>query len=343
VDTALDLLFNTARKKTFLINCTPMGVHIETSLPLAETSVRSDMAIAMLKKVSGYYDQTIIIGDPFFLKKLVEESCEAGILWKKLGVSLVMGQDWFPETLRTYLAGLMEMDPEATTDRKILATMGLTELGLNIFHETPETVKIRRMAQRDAELRHQLFGTQKTACGYLFHYYPMRFFVEEHNDGSLLFTTLSKSAVIPLIRYDSGDCGKLVSYNDLVQLLSRFRLEYLNPRLKLPLATMTGRVTNFQQWGNYKIYPEDLKLGLYEVEDAARQTTGYFILSSQQEIPVIDIQLKPGLAPSAGLSNLFSDAFQRYVKPELAIKLHRYNDFPYGMELNYEKKFLNFK
>ncbi len=343
VDTALDLLFNTTGIKTFLINCTPMGVHVETTLPLAETSVRSDIAIALLKKVSVCYEQTIIIGDPYFLKKLVEEGCEAGISWKKLGVSLVMGQDWFPETLRSYLSSLMELDPESTSDRKILATMGLTELGLNVFHETPETVKIRRAAQRDPDFRQQLYRDEKTACGYLFHYYPMRFFIEEHADGSLLFTTLSGSAVIPLIRYHSGDCGKLISYKSLEQLLYRFHLEPMMPRLKLPLATMSGRTTNFLALGDEKIYPEDLKLGLYEDEHAARKTTGYFLISAEQGKPVAEVQLKPGIVPSAALGNTFSNALQRYVKPELAVKLYRYHDFPFGMELNYEKKFLNLK
>ena len=343
VDTALDLLFSTTRKKTFLINCTPMGVHVETSLPLAETSVRSDMAIALLQKVSAFYEQTIIIGDPYFIKKLVEEGCEAGIPWKKLAVSLVLGQDWFPESLRSYLASLMDIDPDTETDRLILGTMGLTELGLNVFHETPETVKIRRMAQRDDPFREKLFGTEKAACGYLFHYYPMRFFIEEYTDSSLLFTILSKSAAIPLIRYYSGDCGKLISYNNLSKLLAGFKMEHLNPVLKLPLVTMTGRSSNCLRLESSTIYPEDLKLGLYEDWNAARQVTGYFVLSAERDLPVIEVQLKPDIVPSATLYSLYSKALQQYVKPELKIKLYRYNDFPYGMELNYEKKFLNIK
>jgi phenylacetate-CoA ligase len=341
VDTALDLLFNTCYKKTFLINCTPMGVHVETSLPLAETSVRSDMAIALLQKVSPFYDQTIIIGDPFFLKKLVEEGCEAGINWKKLNLSLVLGQDWFPESLRSYLATRIDINPDRDSDRYILATMGLTELGLNVFHETPETVRIRRMAQQDDRLREELFGKERKACGYLFHYYPMRFYIEESIEGALLFTTLSKSSVIPLIRYCSDDCGWLVSYNHLAHLLADFKLDHLKPSLKLPLATMSGRASNYISLNDIKLYPEDLKLGLFEDGETASRTTGYFVLSVEEGVPVVQVQLKPGLAPSGSLRKIFSMAFQRHVAPELKINLYRYYEFPYGMELNYEKKFLN--
>ena len=341
VDTALDLLFNACQKKTFLINATPMGVHVETSLPLAETSVRSDMVIALLQKVSPHYDQTIVIGDPYFIKKLVEEGCEAGIDWKKLNLSLILGQDWFPESLRSYLASRIDIDPDRDSDRFILATMGLTELGLNVFHETPETVRIRRMAQQDVRLREELFGKERKACGYLFHYYPMRFYIEESSEGALVFTTLSKSSVIPLIRYCSGDCGRLVSYDHLANLLAGFKLDHLRPFLKLPLTTMSGRASNYLNLNDIRLYPEDLKLGLFEDAEAASRTTGYFVLSVDQGVPVIQLQLKPGLSPSGSLRNMFSKAFQQYVATELKITLYRYFEFPYGMELNYEKKFLN--
>ena len=256
----------------------------------------------------------------------MEEGCEAGIPWKKLGVSLVLGQDWFPESLRHYLASLIEIDQDNDKERMILATMGMTELGLNVFHETHETATIRRMAQKDSHLRKQLFGTEKKACGYLFHHYPMRFFIEEHADDSLLFTTLSGSTVIPLIRYNSGDCGKLLTYNTLVNILNEFHLEHLNPILKLPLSTMTGRLSNHLITKNGKIFPEDLKLGLYENWDAASQTTGYFMLSADNEVPLVEVQLKPGVIPSGTLCNIYINAFQQYINTDLKIKLYTYND-----------------
>jgi phenylacetate-CoA ligase len=341
VDMALDLLFHTSRKKTLLINCTPMGVHVETSLPLAETSVRSDMALAMLQRVSPFYEQTILIGDPFFMKKLVEEGCEAGIPWRNLGVSLVLGQDWFPETLRTYLASLMEMEADETSGRLILATMGLTELGLNVFHESPETMRIRKMAQSDNRLHASLFGSGRKAAGYLFHYYPMRFYIEEDPHGSLLFTTLSKSAAVPLIRYQSGDSGRLVSYKDLQQILSGSGIAHLSPALKLPLASMTGRSASYLALGEKGIYPEDLKLGLFEDHDAAGKTTGYFVVEAGKDRPLVKLQLKEGITSSSSLKKRFIIALQKYTTPELEVKLYPYHEFPYGMELNYEKKFRN--
>jgi phenylacetate-CoA ligase len=341
VDTALDLFFKTSKRKTFLINCTPMGVHVETSLPLAETSVRSDMVLALLNRVSPYYEQTIIIGDPYFLKKTIEEGCETGINWKKLNVSLVLGQDWFPESLRSYLGSLMEIDLDKDTDRLIIATMGLTELGLNVFHESPETIKIRRYAQANATFHEKLFRTNSKASGFLFHYYPMRFYIEENHQGLLAFTTLSKSVSIPLIRYTSGDCGHPFSYSGLTELLSDFHIEHLSPLLKLPLSTITGRAGNYMQIKDKIICPEDLKLGLYENFEIASRITGHFVLVAENNIPIVHIQLKPSIKPELTLNNVIKNAIAKYTDADIIIKSYTYSEYPYAMELNYERKFSN--
>ncbi len=341
VDTALDMFFKTSCRKTFIINCTPMGVHINTSLPLAETSVRSDMVMALLSKVSPCYEQTIIIGDPYFLKKVAEEGTEAGVNWKKLNVSLVLGQDWFPESLRSYLGSLLDINPDKETERLIIATMGLTELGLNVFHESPETIKIRRYAQTNIHLNQQLFGTGSYASGFLFHYYPMRFFIEENNQGSLIFTTLSKSASIPLIRYASGDCGRVITYSALSELLCTYNLNHLRPFLKLPFTTVTGRFGNHLQVKDNIIYPEDLKLGLYENYEIASKITGHFILTTEHDRPVVNIQLKPSVNPDKLFVNAIQTAFAKYITTEILVRPFSYKEYPYAMELNYEKKFSN--
>ena len=80
-----------------------MGVKIHTSLPLAETSVRSDMALAIIKKITRYFDQLLVVGDPYFIKRLVEEGIEEKIDWTKLNSSFIFGEDWFSESFRTYI------------------------------------------------------------------------------------------------------------------------------------------------------------------------------------------------------------------------------------------------
>ncbi len=345
VDYTLDYLFNTNYRKTFLINCIPMGVHINTSLALAEVSVRSDMALALAQKISPEFDQTIIVGDPHFIKKLVEEGIETGVNWRKINVSFICGQDWFPESFRTYISQLTEMDIYHDKNRQIIATMGMTELGLNIFHESFDTVRIRNILQQKPEMKKKLVVNEIHAAPFIFHYYPHRNYIEEFRkngeDTMLLFSVLNKDAVIPLFRYDTGDSGILFSYNNLQDILIDNGYEDFVPELKLPLAAIYGRRNNYFFYDNKKIYPADIKLGLYEDFELAAKTTGYFKIGNKDVSPVIEIQLKPGIKCNAGLSSKFSNALLKYAGKDIPVKCYPYIEFPYGMGLSYEHKFVN--
>ncbi len=53
----------------------------------------------------------------------------------------------------------------------------------------------------------------------------------------------------------------------------------------------------------------------------------------------IEIQLKKGVTQTEDLKVKFTNALLKYVDADLEIKLYHYQDFPYGMELDYERKF----
>ena len=226
IDTALDYTFNITQRKTFIINCIPMGVKIPTSLPVADTSVRSDMALAIYKKFAPKFDQTIFVSDPHFLKKLIEDGLEQGLDWRKENVHLISGGDWFSESFRSYLGSILGTDWSNTKRGFIGATMGIAELDLNLFHESVHTIQIRRVAQEDKDLRCALFGEGVEVCPILFHYYPHRIFLEaigaKGDKQEFVFSMLSRSLLIPLMRYNSRDTGTIFSYEDLKQILERW-------------------------------------------------------------------------------------------------------------------------
>lgn len=340
VDTTFDYWFSISDKKTFLINCAPMGVHVETSLPLAETSVRSDMAISLLKKVSPAFDQTIIGGDPYFLKKLIEEGDEAGINWEQLQVSLITAQDWLPESLRSYMASRIGIDPESEGERGIYATMGMTELGLNVFHESKYTVKIRRALLRDPELRNAFKLSGSTLAPCFFHYYPFRTYIESVTNAGideLLFTVTDPKSLLPIIRYSTGDSGIVLTYNQLKKILHP-AYQQLLPDLKLPLGILFGRSKNRLNKENHVIHMEDIKEGLFNDPEVAQNITGLIkVLNEENEITVL-IHLERGIKNSDSLRNKIVKAAHNYLSTELNVLVKSYNDFPSALELNYEKK-----
>ncbi len=339
IDFTLDYLFETSVKNTFLISCLAMGVKVHTKLPLAETSVRSDMVIAIIKKMVKYYDQFIIVGDPYFIKKLIEDGIANGLDWKAANVSFIFGGDWFSQSFKEYIEQLIELDPENKADnRKIVGTMGATELDLNIFHDSTFSAAIRREAQKNKELKKDLFRIQSNAVPELFHYYPHRTFLESVNE-ELVFSMLSPAIHSPLMRYNTKDRGEVLKFDFVKSVLEKHGLDHLVPDIKLPFVSVLGRATNFIEYNGEKIFAEELKQSLYEDFEVGSKTTGYFKLGRNTEYP-IEVQLKKGIKSELNLIAKFENAFNSYTSMKVPVKVYEYEAFPYGMELNYEKKFI---
>lgn len=344
IDIALDYVFDTSNKKTFVVNCLPMGVKVSTSLRLSENSVREDMAIAIIKKFSPKFDQTVIVADPNYLKKLAEDANKKNLIdWEKFKISFISGEDWFSESFRSYLGHLIGIDPDHPKDRLIGTTMGVAELDLNLFHESKYTVQIRRRIQENKELRHELFGNDCTVAPILFHYYPHRVYLEalpeNSNDKELVFSMLSSHMLVPLMRYNSKDRGWIFKYRQLEAILAKYGYQNLTPDIKLPCVAVGGRKDRYLLVdGRPPVYPEEIKQGLYEDFDAAAKTTGYFFLNPSDGSR-LEIQLKDGIFVSEDLKRRFENCCFRYTKTTLPIILYAYRDFPHGMVVDYERKF----
>jgi phenylacetate-CoA ligase len=339
-DLTLDYWFNISNRKTFLINCAPMGVHVETSLALAETSVRSDMALSLIKKISPSFDQTIIAGDPHFLKKLVEEGTQLKIKWKELGISLISGQDWLPESLRTYLSQLLKIDIDNDESRAIYATMGMTELGLNVFHESKFTVRLRRMALNNPNLREKLSVLEMNASPMFFHYYPFSTYIESlktEEGKELLFSILDKNNLLPIFRYSTGDSGHIISYMDLYEIL---KIDYplLMPDLKLPMGILFGRIKNRYDTKGNIIFQEDIKEGLYNDFEVAENITGLIQVKNEDYKISVKVQLQKDRTAGKNLEKKIQSAVHTYLSSEVDVRPMNYFDFPEGTELNYERK-----
>jgi phenylacetate-CoA ligase len=341
VDTTLDYWFDTSHRKTFLINCAPMGVHVETSLPLAETSVRSDMALSIIKKVSPEFDQTVLVGDPYFLKKLIEEGTEQKVDWNKLGVSLITGQDWLPESLRSYLAGLIGINPDTDENWGIYATMGMTELGLNVFHESKYTVRLRRKIMVVQWLREKFIRSAMKSCPILFHYYPFRTYIESVESGNhseLLFSIADKNSLLPLMRYSTGDCGFAVGYKELAEILNK-RYPELLPDLKLPLGIMQGRIKSEFYIHEDQLFIEDIKEGLFRKIEAASSITGFITLKMMKDTAEVLVQLRKNIKKSPVLVKQLTEAVHSLLSVELQVRVFDFHEIPEILDLNYERKF----
>lgn len=345
IDMGLQYIFGVDERRTLLINALPMGVKVHThAAVLAETSVRDDMVHAVVQKYHDEFDQIIIVGEGSFVKKIIEDGREKhSIDWEKIRVHLILGEEGIAENYRTYMGDLIgTKDFCSREDKVIMSSMGVAELDLNIFHETFDTVRLRRQAHADPQLRKVLFGPDASFCPMFFVYYPHRCYVEElileSGPPELVMSMLSPEMKLPLMRYRTGDRGKVFSYRDVVERLSEAGVSGA-PDLKLPFVAVYGRGASVGTQDG-PLYPEAVKEGIYAVPSIASKVTGNFrILPTSDAAALIRLQAKRGAVLPNNAKNDLLTAIAAYTAAHCTVEFLPYDGFPYSMEVDWERKF----
>ncbi len=345
VDIGLELAFDIDRRRTLLINCLPMGVTFQSNaVCVANVSVREDMACAIVEQSGSLFDQIILCGDPLFLKRLCDFSEVHGTDWSRHRMNAIIGEETFPESYRDYLATTLHISPDATGGGFIGSSMGVAELGLNLFYETRETVALRRACLRDVHTPSQLLGLTVPSAPLptFLAYNPLRTFVEivapdQHGTGDLLVTMLDRRAPIPLMRYKTGDRAQRIDPTKLAATLDAG-----NPSIKssaFPIIALHGRAKDFLPSG---WHVDNFKDALYQRRDVARQMSGAFRLSQRAEALHWEVQLTRDseASPAEMASALRAGLPSLSGREPPTVACHPYDQFQYGRTLDYERKFV---
>jgi phenylacetate-CoA ligase len=343
VDVALEYCLGIAERRGIVVNTYPMGVNIHTSLPTANAGVNVDIALALVKAFGPRFPQLVLIGQPLFTKRLIEAGLEQGVDWAALHTTVATGGEGASESWRTYISRRIGLgDPDRPEGRLVAASLGIGELDLNLFHEIPETIRTIRAAYRDRALREALFEEDLAVCPHLFVYYPMRTYVEEvprrgSRWGELAVSMLSPDIVNPLIRYRTGDLVKLISHERLVKVLRDHGCDWA-PGLRLPLVAVYGRSDRVAVRGG-AVSAETVKEALFLDEGVAAAVTGFFKARAAEGRLAVDVQLRPGVEPSARLRTRLGDSLASVLprKVSFRARLFSLRRFPY--EVSYERKY----
>lgn len=342
IDMVLQYFVDVDERSTLLINCLPMGVRFNTSTAvIAETSVHDGMVYGIINKFAADFDQIVLFGENSFIKKIIEDGSEYhNIDWIKLRVHLCIGEEPVAENYRSYIgASIGIKDFCDANDKLIVSSMGVGELGLNLFHETRDTIRIRRLAHRDPALRVALFGEAASrVCPMLFVYYPTRCYIEaasqREDPVDLAITMLGDDLKIQLPRYRPGDVGQVLTYRDVVATLARFG-HAIEPDLKLPFVAVFGR----SEMRDGPLCPEAVKEAIYADGRLARLFTGNFKLLSDGDAGRLLLQLREQKTAPPHAVDLLLDLLKVYSDALPQIEILPYAGFPYSMGLDYERKF----
>lgn len=343
IDLALEASFEIDRHKTLLLNALPMGVGFASdTVTVAETSVREDMVLALADKFGPYYDQIILVTDPLFLKLLCDTSRDRGFDWGRFRVHAIIGEETFGEHFRTYVGKVLGTDPDDFSGPLLGASMGAGELGLNLFFETPQTIALRRRLYADDTLRRIFFGEDLAPeqVPMLFTYSTSQILVESLPDaraptgyGQLTITPLAKDAPLPLVRYQTGDLARIYVPDTVMQLLHGHAAPQL-ARWTMPVVALRGR--DSEETGTTHI--SAVKDCLYRDAAVADALTGAFRLERPGKEHTLHLQLRPGISRGQGFESSLRAALPEPVRGA-DIRLWAYESFPFGMGLDYERKF----
>ncbi len=341
---ALQKMFSALERRTLLVNCLPMGVRAHTrTIPVAETSVREDVVLALLNKVKEEFDQVILLGEHLFLKHVVEEglSQREHVEWKKLRIHVVTGAEFVAENFRTYLASLLGIDVGDPSGGSVNINFGLSEISPSIAHENWHTIQIRRLAYEHSEFRKALMGTGCGFCPTVMQYNPTQFYLETDTRNAerpeLLVTVLDTLRCIPIIRYNTGDHARTLTHSEVSGVLRDFGREDLIPPIRLPCLLLWGKCRPFKQ-GFATVYPEQVKEAIYVDGSVAAALTGNFHIGGGHAAPCIKFQLKEGLSLSDDLIDSLKSQCRDRTGVDLEVRVFPHREFPYGIRHDFERK-----
>lgn len=347
IDLGLELAFDIDKHHTLLVNCLPMGVTFASeAVCVANVSVREDMACAVIQQAGALFDQIILCGDPLFLKRLCDYSQDIGLDWRQHRVHVVIGEETFSETFRDYLAQVLGIQPDDPASGLIGSSMGMGELGLNLFNETRETVALRRACIRYPDLLKQLTGIDlavSPAPTFLV-YNPLRIAIEITSPdakgvGDLLISLLDMGAPIPLIRYATGDRMQRIPPETLASAIKACGLAL--PLPSLPVVALHGRAKDVLPGGGHV---DLFKAALYQHTALAREMSGAHRLSLAEGGVRWEVQVGKGRSLTQDQAHAMAATLHETLVPRLsgqslAVEVQPYEAFLHGKTIDYERKF----
>jgi phenylacetate-CoA ligase len=349
IDLALDEAFQVKTLRTLAINCLPMGVVFSSkAMTVATTSVREDMAVALVKTFGQHYEQVLIVSDPLFVRRLLDYADEQGLDWSRYRVRLVLGEELFVERFRSYVAHRLGLDLDgadaAGADAagedagSIISSFGVGELGLHLCYETKATIALRRAATRHSTLACQLFG-ESVPSPMILAFNPGRTLIEAVDPdssgyGRLTISMLDTARPIPLLRYQTGDVVRLLDPAHVAQQLRDHGLTLPGP-IPDAMLVLRGRDKDRLPDGSDVAAYKD---ALYVDPSVAARVTGAFRLTVSPAGPCMQVQLVRGAETDVAFENRLRAALQ-LGHADVSVLVTPYEAFPYGLGLDYERKF----
>ncbi len=191
----------------------------------------------------------VISGYPPFLKQLAESE---EIDWSKYTVSAIYGGEGISETMR---------DSLLQKYKDVVGSYGASDLEINIAHETPFSIALRRALIKDENLRHELLQQNRGIIPMVFQYNPYDYMFETNEKGELVVTICRLDNLSPRIRYNIHDLGHSEQFYALKKKLKKLGYHDLVKKAEFDFAVLFhyGRSDLSVDYNGAVVGPEELK------------------------------------------------------------------------------------
>jgi phenylacetate-CoA ligase len=282
---------------TLIIDCFGMGVWIGglltyqafkhvgedgTPLSIITPGISKHEIFQALKNLGPHYNTIILCGYPPFIKDVVDEAENYGVVWKNYHIKIIFAAEAFSETFREYIVNAVGIKD---IYRDTMNIYGSADLG-TMAQESPVCILLRRLALQNQNLYVKLFG-QATRLPTLAQYIPD--FITFESENNSIYCTGDN--VLPLIRYEIGDSGGVFTYDEVIKICKEEGIDLQTEAKKvgiedtlteLPFVYVYERSDFSASFYGAIMYPEFIKKGLAH-ESISDFVTGKFVMYTKND------------------------------------------------------------
>jgi phenylacetate-CoA ligase len=275
-----------------------------------------------MRNIAPRFERVILCGYPPFIKDVLDDGKANGVDWKKHDMKLLFAAETFSETFRNYVCRKVGI---ADPLRDTMNIYGSADLG-GMAQETPLSILIRRLALKNKKIYKRLF-TEATRLPTLVQYNPA-FINFESVDRSIYVSGMN---TLPLVRYQIGDNGGVISFNDVEKIFADEGLDLAKETegagisdtvSKWPFVYVYERTDLSTKLYGAIIYPEYIKAGLQN-PDLEDYVTGKFTMftkndKDQNEYLEVNVELQAGVGETKELRDTVIKSISTTLKEQSA-------------------------
>ena len=278
------------------------------------------MMVEILERIGKSYEEIIIICYSSVLKAFFEEGEKKKINWEEFNIKILTGGEPFLKNLREDI--LNKIDPQKKELWRVVEIFATSDASI-LGYETPLTILIKELLNKNKQLSSKIINTEEIET--LFQYNPLSVFLEERK-GKILVT---KSGIIPLIRYEIGDFGEILSFTKINDIFQQegYNIEEMLQKpgwqkgyFKWPFFTFLGRGDDMLKiYSGAKVYPQNLSNLFGKPE--TKEVRGFKLTTEADENLnirlIVYLELRPDLKPLPEELIQLEEKYQKLVHEEL--------------------------